>query len=140
VFVGSGPEVQLSWEAWVCDEEDGVALPFTWALLRRSFGCSELVLHGTAPASEPRCWVPLEAGVGGCMPGDVLVLWVGVLEGGGGRGHVIAPFVRDVRLRLRQSEDDRALLLKQRRALPHPVAYASGYPVGTVERNVAWGL
>jgi hypothetical protein len=139
LFVGLGPDVLVRWEAWVADEEDGVARPFTWALLRRSFGTSEVVSHGTAHAHEPACWVPLEASVGGCMPGDVLVLWLGVLDGGGAR-HSVSPYVRNVRLLLRQSDEDRALMLKQRRPMPRPVAYASGNPMGTMQRNVAWGL
>jgi hypothetical protein len=88
-------------------------------------------------------WVAGEATVMGCLPGDVLVIWLGVLTPPSAdedtknpaKAHWLEPEVRKLRLVKVQEDGDR-----QTAALSFvPVPYASGYPlVCTLAGRRAW--
>jgi hypothetical protein len=52
-YVGVGDAVRLSWEARMEDSEDGVLVPFIWAVMRRCFGASSIVAKGEASPIRP---------------------------------------------------------------------------------------
>jgi len=149
LLIGVGGHVRLAWEGRVEDREDGaVVLPFVWAVMRRSLGVSTIIAHGRVKEDQQSSkggknlegWVPQEVVVNFCVPGDVLVLWMGVLkQKEDGWSHLYTPMARNIRLfRERLVDDVRGG--KQQGVegnMATAVCFASGYPCMTIGRP--WG-
>ena len=145
IFVGVGGHVRLWWESRVEDREDGaLVLPFVWAVMRRSLGVSTIIAHGrveeaqtpSSTSGSNEGWIPQEVVVNCCVPGDVLVLWLGVLkQKGDSWSHHYTAMIRQVRM-FRESLGG-GIPGGNQGDIIAAVPFASGYPF-TVSKG-QWG-